>query len=243
MERFPSFTDLLRCGAAMATGALLLGGCTLGPAFRQPEPVPLLGGETFTQPPTALEKRTGSLWRANVSQNYLFSDVKAANTGDLLTILVFENDSGAKAADTSTESKATVLEGITQFFGLTTQLADKNPTIDPSQLINADSERTFEGKGATSRSGKLTATMTVEVKAVSPTGNLWVQGDKVVAVNNEDQHVVLSGWVRPDDIDARNEVASTKLAGARIDYYGIGEIGRQQRAGWGTIVLDYVWPF
>ena len=242
MERFPSFTDLLRCGAAMATGALLLSGC-LGPAFRKPEPVPLPGGETFTQPPTALEKRTGSLWRANVSQNYLFSDVKAANTGDLLTILVFENDSGAKAADTSTESKATVLEGITQFFGLTTQLADKNPTIDPSQLINADSERTFEGKGATSRSGKLTATMTVEVKAVSPTGNLWVQGDKVVAVNNEDQHVVLSGWVRPDDIDARNEVASTKLAGARIDYYGIGEIGRQQRAGWGTIVLDYVWPF
>lgn len=242
MARFPSSTELWRRASALVGTSLLLSGC-LGPAFRQPEPVPLLGGETLVQPPTALERRSGSLWRANVSANYLFSDVKAANTGDLLTVLVFENDSGAKAAGTSTENKASIMEGITQFFGLTTQLAQSNPTIDPAQLINADSERTWEGKGATTRSGKLTATMTVEVKAVSPTGNLWVQGDKVIAVNNEDQHVVLSGWVRPDDIDARNEIASTRLAGARIDYYGIGELGRQQRAGWGTMVLDYVWPF
>ena len=226
----------------LALAMLLLGGC-LGPAFRQPEPVPLLGGVTLVQPPTALEKRNGSLWRANVSANYLFSDVRAANTGDLLTVLVFEDDSGAKSADTSTENTASITEGISQFFGLTTQLAQKNPTIDPDELINADSERTWEGSGATSRSGRLNARLTVEVKAVSPTGNLWVQGDKVVAVNNEDQHVVLSGWVRPEDIDARNEVASTKLAQARIDYYGIGEIGRQQRAGWGTMILDYVWPF
>lgn len=242
MARFPSSTELARRASALVGASLLLTGC-LGPMFRQPEPVPYLGGETLVQPPTALEKRSGSLWRANVSANYLFTDVKAANTGDLLTVLVFENDSGAKAADTATENKASIMEGITQFFGLTTQLAQSNPTIDPAQLIDADSERTWEGKGATSRSGKLTATMTVEVKAVSPTGNLWVQGDKIVAVNNEDQHVVLSGWVRPDDIDARNEVASTKLASARIDYYGIGELGRQQRAGWGTMVLDYVWPF
>ena len=242
MARSRSSTDPLRRSGVVVASALLLSGC-LGPMFRQPEPVPYLGGETLVQPPTALEKRSGSLWRANVSANYLFSDVRAANVGDLLTIVVFEDDSGAKAADTSTENKASIMEGIEQFFGLTTQLADKNPTIDPSQLINADSERTWEGKGATSRSGKLNARMTVEVKAVSPTGNLWVQGDKVVAVNNEDQHIVLSGWVRPEDIDARNEVASTKLAQARIDYYGIGELGRQQRAGWGTIVLDYVWPF
>jgi flagellar L-ring protein precursor FlgH len=235
-------SGLLRRSAALAAAALLMSGC-LGPMFRQPEPVPILGGETLTQPPTALEKRAGSLWRANVSANYLFSDVRAGNVGDLLTIVVAESDSGAKSADTATENTASIVEGIEQFFGLTTQLANKNPTIDASQLINADSERTWEGSGETSRSGRLSARMTVEVKAVSPTGNLWVQGDKLVAVNNEDQHIVLSGWVRPEDIDARNEVASTKLAQARIDYYGIGEIGRQQRAGWGTIVLDYVWPF
>lgn len=210
---------------------------------RQPERVPYLGGETIVQPPSEIQRTSGSLWRNNVSANYLFSDVRASNTGDLLTVLVVESDSGAKEAATETSNEASVLEGIGQFFGLPQQLQAKNPDIDPTQLISAESEREWEGSGATARSSNLTARMTVEVKAVSPTGNLWVQGSKMVSVNNEDQHIVLSGWVRPEDIDARNEVTSTRLAQARIDYYGVGELGRQQRAGWGMIMLDYVWPF
>jgi len=228
--------------AVLAVASLLASGC-LGPMFRKPEPVPDLGGVVLVQPPNALERRAGSLWRSNVSANYLFTDVRATDVGDLITVLVFEDDSGAKQAATETSNEASVLEGVSQFFGLPQQLQAKNPDIDPTQLVSAQSEREWEGSGATARSGRLTARMTVEVKAVSPTGNLWVQGDKVVAVNNEDQHIVLSGWVRPQDIDARNEVASTRLAQARIDYYGVGELGRQQRAGWGMIVLDYVWPF
>ncbi len=245
MARFSSSTERsLRALALLAATVASVGltGC-LGPMFRQPEPVPYLGGEVLVQPASPLERRSGSLWRNNVSANYLFSDVKPSNTGDLLTVLVLESDSGAKEATTETTNEASVLEGIGQFFGLPQQLQAKNPDIDPTQLIAAESEREWEGSGATARSGTLTARMTVEVKAVSPTGNLWVQGDKVVAVNNEDQHIVLSGWVRPEDIDAKNEVASTRLAQARIDYYGIGEVGRQQRAGWGMIMLDYVWPF
>jgi flagellar L-ring protein precursor FlgH len=228
--------------AAAALASVVLTGC-LGPMFRQPEPVPYLGGQVLVQPPSPLERRSGSLWRNNVSANYLFTDVKATNVGDLLTVVVYESDSGAKEATTETSNQASVLEGISQFFGLPQQLQAKNPDIDPTQLVSAESEREWEGSGATARSGTLSARMTVEVKAVSPTGNLWVQGDKIVAVNNEDQHIVLSGWVRPEDIDAKNEVASTKLAQARIDYYGVGELGRQQRAGWGMILLDYVWPF
>lgn len=252
MARCPSSTEragrVLRSWPAGGANALLLcaslalGGC-LAPWARQPEPVPNLGGQVLVQPASPLERRSGSLWRNNVPANFLFTDVRAAMTGDLLTVVVVENDSGAKEAATETNNEASVLEGIGQFFGLPQALQAKNPDIDPTQLIQAESERTWEGSGATARSGTLTARMTVEVKAVSPTGNLWVQGDKVVSVNNEDQHIVLSGWVRPEDIDARNEVASTRLAQARIDYYGVGEVGRQQRAGWGMIVLDYVWPF
>lgn len=242
MARSSSSTERLLGALLAACAATALSGCLAG-LNRQPAEVPLLGGETLVQPPSPLEKRSGSLWRNNVPANFLFTDVRATNTGDLLTVLVFEDDSGAKEATTETSNEASVLEGIGQFFGLPQQLQAKNPDIDPTQLIAAESEREWEGSGATARSGKLTARMTVEVKAVSPTGNLWVQGDKVVAVNNEDQHIVLSGWVRPEDIDARNEVASTRLAQARIDYYGIGELGRQQRAGWGMILLDYAWPF
>ncbi|MBM4265693.1 MAG: flagellar basal body L-ring protein FlgH [Deltaproteobacteria bacterium] len=240
MERFWSRTELRRFAVAVGLASLGLSGCL---SFFERDPVPVLGGEVLIPPPTPLERSTGSLWRNNVSANYPFTDVRAGLPGDLLTVVVLEDDSGAKEAATDTESTASVLEGISQFFGLPQQLQKKNPDIDPAALIQADSERTWEGSGATVRKGRLQARMTVEVKAIGPTGNLWVQGDKIVAVNNEDQHVVLSGWVRPVDINARNEVESTRLADARIDYYGIGEVGRQQRAGWGMVVLDWVWPF
>lgn len=220
--------------------AALGAGCTL---FHKDEPVPLLGGEVLVPPASALDRRTGSLWRNNVSANYPFSDATAKLPGDLLTVVISEDDSGSNAADTDTSSDAKVFGNLPEFFGLPQYIQSRNPDFNPDALLAAEAKREWEGSGATSRAGKMKARVTVEVKAVSPTGNLWVQGDKVIAINNEDQHVVLSGWVRPIDVNARNEVESHRLASARIDYYGMGPVGRQQKAGWGMVILDWVWPF
>ena len=130
-----------------------------------------------------------------------------------------------------------------QFFGLPQSVAKHQPNIDPTQLVKASSDRKWDGEGTTNRSGKLTARMSAVVKAVSPTGNLWVQGDKIVSVNQEDQHIVVQGWVRPEDIDSQNQVLSTRLADARIDYYGVGVVGAKQRQPWGFWLFDAVWPF
>lgn len=194
-------------------------------------------------PPSPLAKATGSLWRENVSANYLFADVKARFAGDLLTIVITEDAAGSKEADTSTSTETEVFANLEQFFGLPQQLAAKNPTIDPTQLIKASTARKFDGEGATNRKGRLSARMTAVVKAVGPSGNLWVQGDKIVAVNKEDQHIVVQGWVRPEDIDSQNQVLSMRLADARIDYYGVGALGIKQRPGWGYWLMDIVWPF
>lgn len=194
-------------------------------------------------PPSPLARATGSLWRDDVSANYLFADTRARFPGDLLTIVITEDASGSKEADTSTSTDASVFGNLEEFFGLPQQLAKKNPDINPAALVKAEAKRTWDGEGSTSRKGKLTARMTATVKNVSPTGNLLIQGEKVVAVNNEDQHIVVQGWVRPEDIDAQNQVLSTRLADARIDYYGVGVVGTKQREGWGMFLLDLVWPF
>ncbi len=223
----------------LAAATCLLSGC-LEMVLRQ-EPL-----NTMAPPPAPPSPRaaaTGSLWRDDVSANYLFTDTKARFAGDLLTILITEDASGSKEADTSTSTETEVFANLEQFFGLPQQLAAKNPTIDPTQLIKASTARTWDGEGATNRKGKLTARMTATVKAISPTGNLWVQGDKIVSVNKEDQHIVVQGWVRPEDVDAQNQVLSTRLADARIDYYGVGALGVKQRPGWGYWMLDLVWPF
>src|SRR5262245_14203970 len=53
-------------------------------------------------PPSPRAKATGSLWRDDVSANYLFSDTRAHFAGDLLTIVITETASGSKEATTST---------------------------------------------------------------------------------------------------------------------------------------------
>jgi flagellar L-ring protein FlgH len=246
MVRSVSYSERRRRAAALLVLALAgsTAGCSrLGRLVGHDPEVPILGGVQQQLPPDPQARRTGSLWRDQNGANYQFSDDRARFVGDLLTILIRESDSGSKEAATSTESESAVFGNLEQFFGLPQQLQMKNPTMDFTQLVKAEAKRQWDGEGATARSGQLTARLTVEVKGVSPNGNLYVQGKKIVAVNNEDQHVVLSGWVRPDDINAGNEVESGRVSDVRIDYYGVGPVGRQQKAGWGMFIMDWVWPF
>src|SRR6185436_827321 len=153
----------------LAAASCLMSGC-LEMYLKQP---PL---NTLPPPPPPASPRakaTGSLWRDDVSANYLFADTKARFAGDLLTILITEDSSGSKAADTNTSTETEIFASLEQFFGLPQQLAKHQPNIDPSQLVKASSSRKWDGEGTTNRSGKLTARMSATVKAVSPTGNLW----------------------------------------------------------------------
>ncbi len=240
MARFSYITERAALGLALAVISVGATGCM---ELFAKEPIPDLGGQVLIQPANHQERRAGSLWRNQANGNQPFADVTARYPGDLLTILVTEDDSGEKAAVTDTSRESNVFAAIQQFFGFPQELQDSNSSIDPEQLIKASSKWNYDASGLTSRKGRLTARITVEVKAISPTGNLWVQGDKIVSVNNEDQHVVLTGWVRPTDISAGNEIESTRIADARIEYYGKGPVGRLQHTGWGLTVLDWVWPF
>jgi flagellar L-ring protein precursor FlgH len=203
----------------------------------------MTGGEVALPPPTERARSTGSLWRDQVSANYLFADVRARFPGDLLTIVVAESASGTKEADTSTSSKTSILLSVAEFFGFPQALAANNPDINPTQLIQADSDVEWDAEGSTSRSGNLNGRITAQVTTVAPNGNLWVEGEKVISVNKETQHLAVSGWVRPEDINTQNEVLSTRLASANVEYYGVGTVGRKQRGGWGLAVIDYLWPF
>ena len=74
-------------------------------------------------------------------------------------------------------------------------------------------------------------------------GNLVVEGKRQLTVNEEDQFIIISGIVRPDDISSDNVVSSQYIANARIAYTGKGVINDKMRPGWFTRILDWVWPF
>jgi len=194
-------------------------------------------------PPIIVEvpQTPGSLWTE--SRGSLFGDIKAQHVGDILTVAIFEQASATREATTSTGRSSSASAGIDSFFGLESNLAKINSAIDPTRLISTDYDNSFKGSGSTSRKEDLVATLTTQVIEVYPNGNLRIEGGKTVTVNNEDQIIVLTGIVRPNDISPQNVVNSKYILDSRIAYTGKGVISDKQKPGWMVRILDNVWPF
>jgi flagellar L-ring protein FlgH len=220
--------------------ALSLFGCTPPP----PEPMPLTSAMQQVPPPAAVSEppaRAGSLWGNRGSD--LFTDVKARRVGDIVTVAITEKASASKEATTETDRSSSISADITKFFGLENDLADLHSGLDPTNLISAQYANDFKGAGVTKRKEDLVATLTTQVVEVLPNGNLRIEGNKAVTVNNETQFIQLTGLVRQSDITAGNIVDSKFILDARIAYTGKGVVSDKQHPGWLVRLLDNVWPF
>ncbi len=219
--------------------APLLGACA-GPASRvdlsDVEPIAPVINEP-APPQTA-----GSLWTE--SRGGMFVDIKGRTVGDIITVVIIENASASKEATTKTDRKSTMSAGVTNLLGLEKYIGQLgNDAINNASLINAATENNFAGGGKTARKETLTATLTTQVIEVLPNGNLRIEGNKTVTVNNEMQIVKLSGIVRSSDVSPLNIVDSKNILNARIAYVGKGVISDKQQQGWLVRALDQIWPF
>ena len=85
--------------------------------------------------------------------------------------------------------------------------------------------------------------MSVRVIGVSPQGMLQIRGHKLVNIDKNQQDVVVTGWIRPQDVDvASNAVLSTKIADAQIEYAQKGGSLGTPRSGILSKVLGIIWP-
>ena len=167
----------------------------------------------------------GTLW--NGDEGNWLADVKARRVGDIVTVTIREQAKASKQASTDTDRSSSMSAGISDFFGFTTWLADKNKNLNPASMIDAKSDNKFSGSGKTTRSEDLVATLTTQVVEVYPNGNLKIRGGKSVTVNNENQIIYLTGIVRPYDVTADNTVDSRNILNAQISYTGKGVRFRQ----------------
>jgi flagellar L-ring protein precursor FlgH len=175
----------------------------------------------------------------------MFSDRKARDVGDIVTVIISEKASASKEATTSSSRKSNMSASIPNFFGLENDdfwTSSHNP-IDLENLVKADFGNGFDGSGSTTRKEDLSAFLTTQVVGRYPNGQLKIRGGKEVMVNNEVQIIYLTGIVRPVDITAANTVSSTKILNARISYTGKGAVSDKQKPGWAMRILDNVWPF
>ena len=181
----------------------------------------------------------GSLW---VNKNAsLFEDSKAAHTGDTVIVDIIENSTSSMDVNTESSRNTEMKIGMPTLNGLTGKII--NPPADLTQLAGTDFSSSFEGEGKSDRSGQVTASIAARVTEVLPNGNLSLFGRRAMKVNNEVQYITVSGIVRPQDISSANRVKSTYLADSNIEYYGKGALADKQKPGWGTRIIENIWPW
>ncbi|MFQ6757060.1 MAG: flagellar basal body L-ring protein FlgH [Deltaproteobacteria bacterium] len=199
---------------------------------------------TLPAPAKAAQTRPEGTIYASANSLDLYADSRAKRIGDIVLVRIVETSKGNKEANTKTERESTVTGGVSSLFGLETWLADKNSRFSPSLTeLQARLTNDFEGKGKTDRKSNVTATISARVIDITTDGNLNIRGYQEVKVNNETQHIILSGIIRPQDVAQDNSVLSTHVADARIEYSGQGVLGDKQQPGWLARALDSVWPF
>jgi flagellar L-ring protein precursor FlgH len=194
---------------------------------------------------------SASLWKESRGGNNLFRDYRASQPMDLITIIVNESLTGKKEGTTTVTQESSFSAAIRNLFGLENSdrvrdSADASDTrtggADLSNLARASLSSEFQGDGETERKGTLRGRISAMVAEVLPSGVMRIEGEKIISLNSEEEIMVISGLVRPEDVNSNNEVDSSKLANVRIDYYGNGTIGDAQRGGWLGRILRRWWP-
>jgi flagellar L-ring protein FlgH len=199
----------------------MLPACGLLPA-RQRKPDPVVA--RVLPPPTP--RTDGAIYQAG-QQMELFADLKARRVGDVLTILLTEQTAASKSAVTKTAKTTGVNNTGPTILGKT--ITTGGVPIFTTTLAGADS---FDGEGSSTQGNSFTGSLTVTVMEVQPNGNMVIQGDKTLKLNQGDEFVHVSGVVRSADIATNNTVTSDKVADAHISYSGKGVIDSSNRMGW-----------
>ena len=196
--------------------------------------------------PQRLEPRPNvteaSLWSR--SQSSLLGDRRAMSRGDILTVVIEIDESAEISNATDRARTGSESMGVPQLFGLPQRIDGDLPEgASMAEAVSVDSSSSSGGDGSVKRKEKLTLRVAATVTDVLPNGVLSISGSQEVRVNFELRELMVSGFVRPQDISRQNEITYDKIASARVSYGGRGQITDVQQPRYGQQVLDVILPF
>ncbi len=187
------------------------------------------------------KKPDGSLF--GEASGGLLEDTRAVRLGDFVVVKIDESADAEGGTSTKLNRESSGSTGANALLGIMPTLKKAYPQLDPSKLFEYASKSDFSGNGNTTRKGQLSGSIAVRVVKEMPNGDLFVEGTKVVLINNEEYHLYLSGLARTTDIAPDNTLGSSRIADAQIEFTGRGDMADQQRKGWGARLLDAINPF
>ncbi len=164
----------------------------------------------------------GSLWTPTSTLGDLSTDYKAHKLNDTIVILVAVQTTAAQSGNSNYQRTVQTSSAITGLAG-----AVKTTGLNP--LLNANSSTALKGAGATDTSTTFQTSLTGQVVAVLPSGNLVVEAQRNIFMNNQHEDVTVRGVVRPNDIGPSNTVSSAALSNLEIEMKGKGIIADSTR--------------
>jgi flagellar L-ring protein precursor FlgH len=167
--------------------------------------------------------------------NSLFSDRRAAQVGDIITVRLSERTQASKDADTEITKDQEVQ------FNQGTVLGQDVPIGDVDLSTSVTGNREFDSEAESSQSNSLTGAIAVSVTEVLPNGLLRVRGEKWLQLNRGQEYIRLTGLLRQQDLAPDNSISSTKLADVRIGYSGTGELAQANNMGWLGKFFNHGW--
>ena len=194
---------------------------------------------------------TGSIF--GQGDNPLFSDRKAMNVNDIVTVVISENakSSNVGAKQLSEADTTSLGGGIFSTSGTNVGTGANANTIDAAAKMNAftnvgfDSKSTssFKGSGSATKNASFTTTVSARIVKVLQNGNYFISGKREILIDDQKQVIQISGVIRPYDIDQFNRIDSSSISDAKILYKTEGDVDRATKQGWGTKLIQAIWPF
>jgi len=183
-----------------------------------------------------------SLWSAG--RQSLLGDRRALQRGDILTVVIEIDDKAEISNSTSRSRSGSESMGVPHLLGIPQRIDQALPAgASMNEAVSLNSKGSSAGDGSVSRNEKLTLRVAATITDVLPNGVLSIQGSQEVRVNFEMRELLVSGFVRPEDISRQNEITYDKIASARVSYGGRGQITDMQQPRLGQQILDAVLPF
>jgi flagellar L-ring protein precursor FlgH len=191
-----------------------------------------------TQP---VQVQANALWR-NGSRAF-FKDQRAANVGDLITVVVQITDSADLVNDTNANRASSQSMGLPNFFGAEAALPHILAGATAASLLAGNGTSGNTGTAELKRNEAVQLRLAGVITQVLPNGNLVVTARQEVRVGSELRELALTGVIRPQDIASDNTVTHDRMAEARISYGGRGQLTDVQTPRWGQQMMDTLLPF
>jgi flagellar L-ring protein FlgH len=159
----------------------------------------------------------GSLWSANGAMTNLQTDYKASRLNDLLTIVVVQRTTAQASGNVGSQRDFNTNSGISGLAGHVNVSGLNN-------LLTAQSSTKLKGSGSTDASTTMNTNLAGQVIAVLPNGNLVVEAERLVTINNQKETMLVRGVLRPGDIGPDNSALSTSLSSLEVELKGKGVV-------------------